>query len=217
MRIDQRLCSRYQGLTPPAIDRLTLAEIAVMLEDLPESGPIPPSNQPNMGPVQMQAVSAVARGDVLLVAKRDRLGRDSLEVGLIERDLKKHGARVVSAAGEGTENDSPEAELMRGMIDRFAQYERSIGRDRTKRALAAKRARNERAGQIPFGFMLAADRHHLEPAPVEQRLCARIRELAASRKTLQQIADAVTAEGFTTRRGTPFRFQYVARALRRAS
>jgi hypothetical protein len=53
---------------------------------------------------------------VLLVAKRDRLGRDVLNVAMIERLLERKCARVVSAAGEGTEDDGPTSILMRQII-----------------------------------------------------------------------------------------------------
>ena len=168
-------------------------------------------------PVLVQAVSALRRGDVFLVAKRDRLGRDAIEVGIIERLVVKQGARIVSAAGEGTEDDDPGSVMFRGIIDLFAQYERLIGRARTKAALAVKRTRGERAGQLPFGFQLAEDKVHLEPNPVEQDKLARIRALKATGRSCRKIAADLNAEGVTTRRGGLWKFQYVARALRGAS
>lgn len=165
-------------------------------------------------PVLLRAVSSVQRGDILLVAKRDRLSRDAFEIAVIERDLKKHGARVVSAAGEGTDNDTAESVLFRGIIDNVAQYERQIGRDRTKRSLAAKRAKGERSGTLPFGFELGADGVHLQPAPAEQRIVASALALSDARRSTRQIAADLNAQGFTTRRGTEWRHQYVARMLR---
>jgi site-specific DNA recombinase len=167
-------------------------------------------------PVLVQAVSALRRGEVLLVAKRDRLGRDAIEVGIIERLIVKSGARVLSAAGEGTDDDDPASVMFRGIIDLFAQYERLIGRARTKAALAVKRARGERTGQLPFGFQLAEDGVHLEPNPVEQDKLERIRALKATGRSCRKIAADLNAEGVTTRRGGLWRFQYVARALRSA-
>jgi DNA invertase Pin-like site-specific DNA recombinase len=168
-------------------------------------------------PVLMQAVAALGRGDVLLVAKRDRLGRDFLEVGLIERLVKKRGARVVSAAGEGTADDEPSSVFTRHVMDAVAELEHAHIRARTKAGLTAKRARGERAGTIPFGFQLAADdpdHQRIEPAPVEQRLVAQFRALRAAGKTYAEIAAIVTAAGATTRRGTPWRFQYIAQMLK---
>lgn len=189
-------------------------------------------------PVLMQAVTALRRGDVLLVAKRDRLGRDFLETGLIERQVKKRGARVVSAAGEGTHDDEPSSVFTRHVMDAVAELELSMIRARTKASLAAKRARGERAGQIPFGFQLAVDgvRTHqrgcevrgvsadachcggrvvqLEPAPVEQRLLADIRARRAAGLSYREIAADLNAHGWTTRKQTPWRFQYIARLLK---
>jgi len=99
-------------------------------------------------PVLLEAVGALRRGDMLLVAKRDRLGRDVIAVAMIERLIAKRGARVVSAAGEGTENDDPSAMLMRRLIDSFAEYERLIISARTRAALAAKRKRGERTSPL---------------------------------------------------------------------
>src|SRR5262245_31428762 len=56
-------------------------------------------------PALVAALDAIRAGDVLLVAKRDRLGRDVLNVAMIERLVERRAARVYSAAGEGTEDD----------------------------------------------------------------------------------------------------------------
>src|SRR5262245_52281305 len=58
-------------------------------------------------PLLMDAISSLKRGSVLVVAKRDRLSRDVVEAAMIERLIAKRGARVVSAAGEGTDSDDP--------------------------------------------------------------------------------------------------------------
>ena len=74
-------------------------------------------------PGLMSALEALGKGDVLLVAKRDRLGRDPLIVAMIEAAVERSGARVVSAAGEGTDSDDPSQVLMRRIIDAFAEYD----------------------------------------------------------------------------------------------
>jgi len=77
-------------------------------------------------PALLEAISRISRGDTLIVAKRDRLGRDPIAVAMIERAVIRKGARIVSAAGEGTESNDPSNILMRRMIDAFAEYERLI-------------------------------------------------------------------------------------------
>jgi hypothetical protein len=77
-----------------------------------------------------------------------------------------------------------------------------------------KRANGERVGTVPFGFRTAADGLHLEADPAEQSILSRIRGLKAAGYTTRRIAGELNRQGFTTRRGTAWRFQYVAEALR---
>lgn len=71
-------------------------------------------------------------------------------------------------------------------------------------------------GTVPFGYRAAADALHLEADPAEQGILTRIRELKAAGHATRQIAEELNRQGFTTRRGTAWRFQYVAEALRAA-
>lgn len=169
-------------------------------------------------PVLMDAVTALKRGDVLLVAKRDRLGRDVIEVAMIERIIGKRGARVISAAGEGTQSDDPSDLLMRRLIDSFAEYERLIIAARTRAALAAKRRRNERISRFaPFGHRIGADGCTLEPEPFEQQTLILMRERRSAGESFQCIADTLNSQGIFTRMGSPFRWQYVQSALKRVA
>lgn len=162
-------------------------------------------------PALMQAVQMLRRGDVLLVAKRDRLGRDTLMVALIEQLVTRKGATIRSAAGEGTDGDGPADVLLRQMMDAFAQFERAIIGVRTKGALAARKSRGLVATKdAPYGFTEDAARR-LTPCPHEQATIARMRALRAAGMTLQGITDTINAEGYRTRRGTPWRHQYVSR------
>jgi DNA invertase Pin-like site-specific DNA recombinase len=166
-------------------------------------------------PVLLDAVSALRRGDVLIVAKRDRLGRDVIAVALIERLVAKRGGRIVSAAGEGTENDDPAGMLMRRLIDSFAEYERALIAARTRAALQAKRRKGERvSGIIPFGYDLAQDGRTLKPKAREQAMIASIRALRAAGGSLREVAEEMNKRGARTRSGRPWRFEYVRNVLR---
>ena len=93
---------------------------------------------------------------LLVVAKRDRIARDVVVAALVERAAGAARARVVSVDGVGN-GDSPADAFMRTVIDGAAAYERALIRARTKAALGVKRARGERAGEVPYGYRLAAD------------------------------------------------------------
>jgi len=169
-------------------------------------------------PVLLEAVAALRRGDVLLVAKRDRIGRDVIAVAMIERLVAKRGARVISAAGEGTESDDPAGVLMRRLIDSFSEYERLIISARTRAALAAKRRRGERVSRFaPYGYRLATDGRTLVAHAPEAATLATIQRLRAEGRSLRAIAEELNAAGVPTRARTPWRFEYVRNLLRGAA
>lgn len=92
--------------------RLALGDTFV---DAAVSGGLPLERRPAL----VAALEALRKGDALIVAKRDRLGRDVLNVAMIERLAGRKGARIVSAAGEGTDDDGPTSVLMRQIVDSF--------------------------------------------------------------------------------------------------
>ncbi len=130
---------------------------------------------------------------------------------MIERLAERKGARILSAAGEGTEGSDPASMLQRRILDAFSEYERLIIGARTKAALKAKRARGEAAGNVPFGYNLNADGRTLDANPQEQTVLGILRELRHAGYTLRAIAAELNAQGFTTRRGSAWRHEYVAR------
>lgn len=166
----------------------------------------------------LAAIQELRRGDVLLVAKRDRLGGDVIKVATIERLIERKGARVVSAAGEGTDSDDPTAMLMRRMIDSFAEYERLLIGMRTKAALRAKRARGERfSRRPPFGYRRAADGRKLETDMKEQAVIAEIQCQRCAGVSMKGIAAALNAAGRPTRSGGRWIYQYIQKVLQRAA
>lgn len=153
-------------------------------------------------PGLLSALEALEAGDTLLVAKRDRLARQMYLSAWIEKEVKRRGARIVSAAGEGTDSDDPAAVLMRQMIDAFAEYERNIIGVRTAAALAAKRRRGEKTGgDVPFGYRLAADGSHLVEDGDEQRVIELVRELRGQGWSLREIGAELARRGVRTKKG----------------
>jgi site-specific DNA recombinase len=177
-------------------------------------------------PGLLEAIASLGKGDVLIVAKRDRLGRDPIVVAMIEAAIRRRGARVVSAAGEGTEGDGPTDILMRRIVDAFGEYERLIIKARTKSALAVKKGRGEKTGgAIPYGFELGPDKpgaggkivKTLVPCQAEQDALALMKTLRTGGMTLDAIGTELTARGITRREGGRWDPQYIHRLLRRAA
>jgi DNA invertase Pin-like site-specific DNA recombinase len=165
-------------------------------------------------PGLLEAQAMIGPGDVLLVAKRDRLGRDPIVVAMIEAAVNRQGGRVVSAAGEGTDegtDDDPTSVLMRRIVDAFAEYERLVIKSRTRAALSAKRRRGQRTGSVPIGFDPAdiGERSKaglpvaLVPNPAEVATMALVRELRAAGMPLRRIARALDERGIPPKQGGP--------------
>jgi DNA invertase Pin-like site-specific DNA recombinase len=165
-------------------------------------------------PALIAAIGQLGRGDCLLIAKRDRIFRtDPFDGAVIQRAVDSKGARILSAAGEGTQDDSPSSILMAAILDAFARYERLIGIGRTRAALAAKRAKGERCGQVPYGLRVGPDGRTLEPDGGDGLALAALDELAAAGLSTRRIAAELDRRGFPTKNGGAWSASTVRRLL----
>jgi site-specific DNA recombinase len=150
----------------------------------------------------------------VIIAKLDRLTRSIRDLTDLLDRFERRGVSLVSVA-ESLDTRSSAGRLVIHIMGSVAQWEREANGERTRDTLQHKRELGERVGTLPFGFQLAAgSRSRLEPAPIEQRLIARARELAMLGYPARRIADDLNAHGWTTRKHTPWRFQYIARLLK---
>jgi len=81
--------------------------------------------------------------------------------------------------------------------------------------LRHKQRNGERAGNIPFGYRLAADGKHIEPDPGAQAAISAIRRLRKGGQSLRAIATSLNDQRHQTRSGSRWRMESVARVLRR--
>jgi DNA invertase Pin-like site-specific DNA recombinase len=142
------------------------------------------------------------RADALMVAKLDRLSRSLLDfAGLMERARNERWAIV--ALDLGVDTSTPSGELMANVLATFAQFERRMIGQRTKDALAQKRAQGVRLGR---------------PATTPAEVVARIMAERAAGRTLQAIADGLNVDGVpTVRGGQAWRPSSVRAILKRAA
>ena len=102
---------------------------------------------------------------------------------------------------------------MRRIVDAFAEYERLLIKARTRAALAVKKSRGERTGDIPYGWELGADGIHLEADSVEQRILVAVRQYRAEGLTLRAIGARLEAAGIVPRAGGSWHPQTVSNVL----
>lgn len=156
---------------------------------------------------------------VLVAARRDRFACDVFVAGLVEQAALASGATLHTADGSESPLASPShsdgLSWTRGAVDLFVAYQRAINRARTREALAAKRARGERVGAVPYGYRLASDGLHLETDAAEQAVLVRVRELSAAGLSQREIVEDLAAHGVVGRTGAPLQKTQVARILLR--
>ena len=152
-----------------------------MIEDAGFSGK--DMNRPGI----VAALDALKRhkADTLVVSKLDRLSRSMLDfAALMDRAAKEHWALV--ALDLGVDTTTPAGEMMANVLATFAQFERRLIGQRTRDALAAKRASGTRLGRPPT-----------MPEPV----VARIRSERAAGRTLSAIAEGLSIDAVPTAQG----------------
>jgi len=134
-----------------------------------------------------EALVAVESGaaDGLVVAKLDRLSRSLVDFASLMERSRRRGWSLV-ALDLGVDTSTPQGEMMAAVLATFAQFERRLIGQRTREALAIKRAQGVHTGR----------RSTLDPA-----VRGRVRRMAAAGTSLAAIARTLNAECVPTGQG----------------
>src|SRR5579859_2099171 len=150
----------------------------------------------------------------VIVAKLDRLTRIVKDLCELLELFERRGVALISVA-ESLDTGSAGGRLVINIMAAVSQWEREAIGERTRDALQHKRSQEERVGNIAFGYHLSADGKHVEPDAGEQAVLAEIRRLRNAGTSLRRIAAALNGRALTTRRGTAWRLEHVARICSR--
>ena len=153
-------------------------------------------------------------GAKLIVAKLDRLARNvSFLSQLLESDVD-----IVFC-------DFPQAnKMVLHILAAISQYEAELTATRTKQALAAKKARGAVLGNpdhlldnldTAIAKSVETNKRKAEENPNNKRAAAMLKVLAKEGKTLQEMADYLNEQGFTTSKGYKFTRSAVLVLLKR--
>lgn len=138
-------------------------------------------------PALTEALARLDRGeaDVLMVSKLDRLSRSVKDFGgLLERAAKRRWS--VLCLDLGVDTTTPVGEFTANVVVSASQYERRLIGQRTKDALAAKKAAGVRLGR---------------PRQLSGEIVQRIVSAKAAGSSLAGIARDLTTEGVPTAQG----------------
>jgi len=166
----------------------------------------------------MKRILDLVRGgdvDTVIVAKLDRLTRSVRDLADLLEVFQRKGVSLVSVA-ESLDTGSAAGRLVLNIMVSVSQWEREAIGERTRDALQLKRTRHEYLGNAPYGCRRAADQQHIEPDRAEQAVLKRIHQLRQDGVSLRAIAAELNRRRLTTRRGSPWRMEYVARLLKAA-
>lgn len=97
-----------------------------------------------------ETLSKLEKGDTLIVTKLDRLGRSTIEVLKIIEELKEKGIILQIIKDNitvDTNNTNPINTMMLTLLSGFAQMERDFISERTKSALAQRKAQGIKLGR----------------------------------------------------------------------
>lgn len=128
---------------------------------------------------------AAGRANVFMAAKLDRLSRSVRDFADL-MDRSRSQGWTMSVLDVAVDTSTPSGELMAGVMSQFAQFERRIIGQRTKDALAVKKAQGVVLGRRP------------EISAIAERTIARMRREGA---TMAAIADRLNSDGVETARG----------------
>lgn len=92
-------------------------------------------------------VDRLESGDVLIVTKLDRLGRNAMDVRSTVERLASDGVRVHCLALGGVDLTSPAGKMTMGVIAAVAEFERDLLVERTQSGLARAKAQGKQLGR----------------------------------------------------------------------
>lgn len=107
------------------------------------SGSMPMARRKGFG----RLLDKMEKGDVLLVTKLDRLGRDAIDVSSTVAKLEKIGIKVHCLALGGIDLTSSAGKMTMGVINAFAQFERDLLIERTQSGLSMAKAKGKILGR----------------------------------------------------------------------
>ncbi len=127
----------------------------------------------------------IESGDVLVVTKLDRLGRDAVDVTMTVAKLERMSVRVHCLALGGVDLTSSAGKMTMNVINAVAQFERDLLIERTQAGLARAKAQGKTLGRPPA---LSLDQQKTVREKIEngEAISAIARQFKISRQTIMR-------------------------------
>jgi putative DNA-invertase from lambdoid prophage Rac len=133
-------------------------------------------------------VDRLEPGDVLIVTKLDRLGRDAIDVSSTVKTLADMGVRVYCLALGGADLTSSAGTMTMNVLNAVAQFERDLLIERTQSGLRRAKSEGKILGRRPV--LTESQKQEVREALVSgESVSAVARMYGASRQTIMRVRD----------------------------
>lgn len=153
------------------------------------SGSVASSQRPGFG----KLLDKLETGDVLVVTKLDRLGRNAMDVRATVEALQGLGVRVHCLALGGMDLTSPAGKMTMGVIAAVAEFERDLLVERTHAGLARAKSEGKEVGR-PSSLTPRQQEQVWERIASGATVAALAREFNTSRQTIMRVRDGRTRD-----------------------
>jgi len=151
-------------------------------------------------PGLQNALDAVGKGDVLVCYSLSRLSRSTKDMLTIAEALAKKKADLVSLS-EKIDTTTAAGKMVFRMLAVLSEFERDQISDRTRFALAHKRACSEKTGgDVPFGYRTQNGKLYRHGE--EQKAIRQVMNLHGQGESLRDISRALEAAGIARKQGS---------------
>ena len=150
------------------------------------SGSVEASQRPGW----VSLMNKLEPGDILVVTKLDRLGRNAMDVRETVESLASMGVRVYCLALGGMDLTSPAGKMTMGVINAVAEFERDLLVERTQAGLARAKAEGKTLGR-PKSLSPEESKEALRMLAQGESVAGIARRLSTSRQTIMRIRDAL--------------------------
>ena len=147
--------------------------------------------------------------DVIVIAKLDRLSRSVKDLGFLLEKLSSSkrfdgelGIDLISA-GDSLDTSTATGRLVIHILGSVSQWEREVIAERTREALAEKKAQGKSTGKAPYGYT-AGDEGVLVENEYEQEVLGLTKEMVFEGIGWAEMARVLTAKGYVNRKGNSF-------------
>ena len=150
--------------------------------------------------------------DTVIIAKLDRLTRSVKDLSELMELFDKKGVALVSV-NESLDTHSAAGRLVMNIMAAVSQWEREAIGERTRDALAVKKANGQRVGTVPYGWKMVDG--VMIPFLPEGMVVEMIKLYHNRGHSDSMIAKMLNKDGERTRSGTPWRKEYVSNILKK--